>query len=76
MRKKGFGLPVKNWMQGPLKNLVSETIKNLSNRDFINRKEVDKCTRQFFEGNSNYTKLWSLVSLELWFNEFFESAKH
>jgi asparagine synthase (glutamine-hydrolysing) len=75
MRKKGFSLPVDQWMRGPLKNLVLDATVKLANRDITNNKEVEKLKSQFYDGNLNYTKLWSLVSLELWFQNFIDKGK-
>ena len=36
MKKKGFGLPLKQWMRGPLKPLVDYSLQELSKRSEIN----------------------------------------
>ncbi len=75
MGKKGFSLPMNFWMHNSLKEFVKEKLKMVAVRDFINGEEVKIITRKFFENRIPYTRIWSLVSLELWLESFFEGVE-
>ena len=74
MKKKGFGLPLKQWMQGPLSGLVRKTLKRLQERDLINGYYIEERLSEYKTGNYNVAHTWHLVMLELWFERFIEGG--
>ena len=72
MKKKGFTLPLKQWMEGPLKTLVKEKLANLGNRNEIRRGVPIRWHREYEAGNRNFSVIWHLTSLEMWFGSFID----
>lgn len=68
--KMGFPVPLKEWFNGKLKDMVFDILGNSKarNRPFIN------ASSSFFkklEVNNQFSrKLWALLCLELWYNNF------
>ncbi|RMH01177.1 MAG: asparagine synthase (glutamine-hydrolyzing) [Chloroflexi bacterium] len=74
MPKKGFGLPMDHWMRSTLQHLVDEKLKRLQKRDMFNPDVIDQIKIKFNNNRINYARVWLLVSLELWLEEFFETG--
>ena len=70
MKKKGFGLPVRQWMHSGLRPLVHDKIRVLKAREIFNPPALDQLNRRFYQGNDDYSQLWLLVSIELWLEAF------
>ncbi len=70
-KKKGFGLPVGQWMCGTLATLVDEKLDALGNRPWFNREEIQYRYDLFKAGKLEYRSVWALVSTEMWFETFF-----
>lgn len=71
MGKKGFALPVGRWMGKELKALAAEKIRVLEQRDIFTASEVRRIHEMFERGDAPYHRLWQLVAVELWLEEFF-----
>jgi len=65
MYKKGLGLPLKNWIENDLNELVNDSILKLKTRNIFNNNEIDSILK-----TNNEHKIWQLVSTELWINKF------
>lgn len=72
MKKKGFSLPLDQWMKNELKNDVEKNISDLMLRDLVNADYVNKCYRGYVEGGVSHHKIWHMVSLEMWLKEFID----
>ncbi len=72
MSKKGFGLPLELWMKGPLKNLVLDSLNKLKGRDIIRPEIISEWYNLYCNDKINATKIWHLVSLELWHQKFID----
>ena len=72
MKKKGFSLPLKQWMDGPLKSFVNEKLANLENRNEIRKGVPFRWHREYKAGNKNFGVIWHLTSLEMWFSSFID----
>lgn len=72
MKKKGFSLPLAQWMQKELKSSVKKNIENLIHRELINPSYVKKCYNAYVQGRLSHHKIWHLVSLEMWLKEFID----
>jgi asparagine synthase (glutamine-hydrolysing) len=73
MKKKGFALPLKDWMQSSLRLLIDSKIKALKDRGCFNSESVDAIYNNFLKGKGNANKLWNLISVELWAEKLIES---
>ena len=67
--KKGFSIPLAQWLRGPLKdwaeNLLSE--KRLVNEGYFNPKPIRKAWEQHITGKAdNALKLWSILMFQAW----------
>jgi asparagine synthase (glutamine-hydrolysing) len=68
-KKVGFDLPINKWISNELKELISHTIHNSSQKDFLDIKVIEKCFDLHINKNIDYsTKLWTFLCLELSFN--------
>jgi asparagine synthase (glutamine-hydrolysing) len=68
-KKKGFGIPVADWLKGPLFDLVSDLLApdRLARAGFFEPAVVSKLVDEHRSGRGNHRKvLWTLLSFELW----------
>jgi asparagine synthase (glutamine-hydrolysing) len=68
-RKQGFGLPIAQWLRGPMKNLVSDTL--LSNASATRGILRPQTVKRFWNEHQSHRhdhgkRLWALLNLELW----------
>jgi asparagine synthase (glutamine-hydrolysing) len=66
--KEGFSIPMKNWLRGPLRDLLCETLatERTRQRGWFNSQEVARLVDEHLRGRENHAhRLWCLVSLEL-----------
>jgi asparagine synthase (glutamine-hydrolysing) len=72
--KMGFPVPLTEWIQGPAKEFVRDTLSTRSAQDrelFDNRKAL-----QGLENEGRFSrKLWGLLSLELWQQAFHDRER-
>jgi asparagine synthase (glutamine-hydrolysing) len=61
--KMGFGLPMADWMRGPLKNLVEEGLGEVTALNLLSEETVQKLAGQFEVGTLHWTRLWSIAIL-------------
>jgi asparagine synthase (glutamine-hydrolysing) len=73
MNKKGFNLPLKQWMEGPLSLLVVRHLDSLKQRDEMNSETIEKWYFQYKKGRINASRIWHLVALEMWFESFIDN---
>ena len=74
MKKKGFTLPLRQWLVGPLKELVDTRLRRLKERPFISPEAVDWWQGAYRRGQASPQKIWHLVALELWYERFIEGG--
>ena len=69
--KIGIGSPIAEWMVGPMKELVSDTIssKKLLNSNYLKGAEIKKYVEDQYQNNSwnanNASKVWCVVNSQL-----------
>ena len=73
MPKKGFGMPMEQWMRGELCAFVKDKLDKLQDREVFKASMLKKIYEDFYSGKSMYQKLWYLVSIELWLEHVFEN---
>jgi asparagine synthase (glutamine-hydrolysing) len=68
-RKQGFGLPIAQWLRGPMDDLVQETLLsvNAASRGLLRRQAVERFWKEHQSKRQDHSKrLWALLNLELW----------
>jgi asparagine synthase (glutamine-hydrolysing) len=67
--KQGFSIPIKEWLKGPLRPLLCETLSadRLRQRGYFNPACVTRWTTEHVSGVANHShRLWPLIVFELW----------
>jgi asparagine synthase (glutamine-hydrolysing) len=67
--KKGFGIPVARWLNGPLRELTDDLLSadSLAGSGILNPAEVQRLLREHRSGTRDHRKpLWTLLVFELW----------
>ncbi|MCB9651483.1 MAG: asparagine synthase (glutamine-hydrolyzing) [Deltaproteobacteria bacterium] len=71
--KKGFGVPIAQWIRGPLRDLAHDLLDpaKLRREGLLNADEVTRLLREHDEGRADHRKpLWTLMALELWMERY------
>jgi asparagine synthase (glutamine-hydrolysing) len=72
--KMGFGIPIHNWFRHELKEYAHNILlsdKALS-RNLFKKESLEELLRQHSETQVDYGyHIWALITLELWFQEYF-----
>ena len=65
--KKGFGLPIATWLNGPLKAHVKEVLCDTSISEWFNRSYIDRLCEEHWSGKRNHWKsIWTLFIFQKW----------
>lgn len=74
-RKMGFGIPIERWFKKDLKKYVKNQIlsdKAIA-RGLFKKQEIKRILGAHADTNVNYSpQIWALLTLELWFKEYFD----
>jgi asparagine synthase (glutamine-hydrolysing) len=71
-KKRGFGIPVKHWLKGMLKDFAAGHIADLVKRGAIVTKEANNLLGVHCRGEKDHTdRIWALVCLEIWLKKNF-----
>ncbi len=67
-RKMGFGVPVAEWLRGPLRPLAAEVLADPTAMDPLKSAVIREVATEFFEGGvtGHDSRLWILVMYGLW----------
>lgn len=71
--KKGFGMPVAAWLNGPLKELVRDVFAReaVDRAGLFNHGEIERMLQAHASRAADYRKpLWTLLVFELWRREY------
>jgi asparagine synthase (glutamine-hydrolysing) len=78
-RKRGFTLPYAQWLRGPMRELLFDTIHPAAvrRRGIVDHIAVGDLFEQAARGDESalYPKLWSLLTLELWHRGVVDEAQ-
>ncbi len=72
-KKKGFGIPVAQWLKGELKDFCNELLsrETLERGGIFNPNYVERLKQEHFQlKHDNAKKLWALMMFQLWFNQY------
>jgi asparagine synthase (glutamine-hydrolysing) len=61
--KRGFVLPMKDWMRGPLASFVENGLRETTSRGLLPEVFVTEMRRSFAQDRLHWTRLWSMVVL-------------
>lgn len=76
-RKAGFGLPVRSWLRGELREMVGDLLseERIRKRNLFNPAVIARMIRDNNTGAADYTaQIWGLLSLELWHETFVDQS--
>jgi asparagine synthase (glutamine-hydrolysing) len=76
--KKGFGVPVADWLKGKLRPLARDLLspERLRRNGLFNAEYVEQLQAEHERGAANHRKLlWTLLMFELWHESFVETAR-
>jgi asparagine synthase (glutamine-hydrolysing) len=74
--KKGFGVPLEEWMRGQFGSFVESAVFNsaLRRRELFDYGFIKRLLTVHQEGRANYSFfLWSLLNLSLWYDHWIEN---
>lgn len=77
--KKGFGIPIAEWLKGKLNPLAHDLLsrERLIRQDIFDYEFVEKLLEEHEKGiASHHKQLWTLLVFQLWYDNFFEKYKH
>lgn len=66
--KKGFKLPIANWLAGPLKELRNDIFDHGSRDLLFDPMMLRNIMKDFDEGRIPYMRVWSIMILSAWMN--------
>ena len=69
MPKKGFTIPLQEWLEGPLKSDIYETMRNMPDelRMHLKKEKIEYFLERFYSGkNSDPWPIWGLFTLVKW----------
>jgi asparagine synthase (glutamine-hydrolysing) len=72
--KMGFGVPIENWFRGGLDQYIRDILLSdrSSDRGLFNRDSVEEVITDHQTSKVNHAnQIWALLTLELWFREYF-----
>ena len=76
--KKGFGIPLQQWLAGELLPLAHELLlsqqsldRKLIKREFAEKILNEHCSGRFY----HHPRIWALMMLELWFRTWIDAAQ-
>ena len=67
--KEGFGIPIHDWLRGPLNDWASALLdeKRISREGYFNPETVTKLWKDHVSGKFNYGhKLWPILMFQAW----------
>ncbi len=75
--KRGFSLPFGEWLKGPIKSVLDETLSEsaVSSRGLLNPVAVRQVHRDFNSGVVGWSHPWLLMMIELWCRRFLDNKQ-
>jgi asparagine synthase (glutamine-hydrolysing) len=70
--KMGFGVPIGDWLRGPLRGWVEDqiSIKRLKNEGFLNQQMIRNKWRLHLSGEKNFEhQLWNVLMFQSWLDK-------
>jgi len=67
--KVGFGIPLGEWLRGPLREWASALLdkENIRNQGFINPEPLERRWKEHLSGKRNWEhQLWTVLMFQAW----------
>jgi asparagine synthase (glutamine-hydrolysing) len=69
-RKMGFGIPLGDWLRGPLRNVLRETLLDANLMAPLSAGVIVRTLREFEAGSHQHeSRLWALLMFGVWRRE-------
>jgi asparagine synthase (glutamine-hydrolysing) len=70
-KKQGFVFPWELWIKNDLRSFCDDKINKISQREFINEKNLKEHWQRFLKGDRSirWAEVWLFVVLEYWFEK-------
>jgi asparagine synthase (glutamine-hydrolysing) len=71
--KMGFAIPIAEWLQDDLRDLVEEYLdpKKMEKQGVFNLNYVEDIKSKFFSGKKEYdVKMWYLLMFQMWYEKW------
>jgi len=75
--KQGFSIPIKNWLKGPMKTFLMDTLneRSVKQEGIFQWETVERLMLEHIRGEKNHShRLWGLLVFRLWKNEFMKQG--
>ena len=70
-KKMGFAIPLRKWLSGPLRDIVTATLRDESLMAPLNTAVIERTLAEFFDhGEDHSSRIWALLMYGLWRREF------
>ena len=76
--KKGFGMPIGQWLRGPLRDLGESLLSNerIEREGYFNATEVRRLWHEHQRGAADHRKpLWTMLVYQMWLERYGPSAR-
>jgi len=72
-RKQTFHIPIDQWIEHDLKEILENLISERGTKQYFNQKEIEKIFRNYKSSPLFYGRqIWSLLNFEIWHRIFIE----
>ena len=71
--KQGFSIPIKNWLKGPMREFLMDTLnaRSVAEEGIFRWETVERLIREHVSGEANHShRLWGLLVFRLWKEHF------
>jgi asparagine synthase (glutamine-hydrolysing) len=72
--KQGFSVPVDEWFRGELREFARPRLDRLGRRERLDGEGIDRVWQSHLDGADHGFRLWDLVVLEEWFEQFVDGS--
>jgi asparagine synthase (glutamine-hydrolysing) len=76
--KQGFSIPLKHWLRGPLRPLMTDLLAedSVRNRGYFQPGCISQWVTEHLEGRANHShRLWALMVFELWQQQVLDGSR-
>ena len=69
--KRGFGMPLREYMRDELRDYCHDIIFNFNQYDYYDKKTIETIWNKHQSGRSDYSRLfWNILMFNMWFNKW------
>lgn len=75
--KQGFSIPMKNWLKGPVRSMMTDLLSydRIKKQGIFNPVYIELLIKEHIENKNNHShKLWSLMLFQLWNDTFLQKT--